>query len=53
MSIRLPYRGFIFDLDGTVYRGERLLPGAKAVVAALRDAGRQVCFLSNKPIASR
>ena len=53
MSVRLPYRGFIFDLDGTVYRGERLLPGAKAVVAALRDAGRQVCFLSNKPIASR
>ena len=53
MSIRLPYRGFIFDLDGTVYRGERLLPGAKAVVAALRDAGRQICFLSNKPIASR
>ena len=53
MSVRLPYRGFIFDLDGTVYRGERLLPGAKAVVAALRDAGRQICFLSNKPIASR
>jgi len=53
MSIRLPYRGFIFDLDGTVYRGERLLPGAKGVVAALREAGRQVCFLSNKPIASR
>ncbi len=53
MSIRFPYRGFIFDLDGTVYRGERLLPGAKGVVSALREAGRQVCFLSNKPIASR
>ena len=23
---RFPYRGFIFDLDGTVYLGERLLP---------------------------
>jgi NagD protein len=56
MSIRFPYRGyrgFIFDLDGTVYLGERLLPGAKAAIAALRDAGRALCFLSNKPIASR
>ena len=36
-AIRLPYRGFIFDLDGTVYLGESLLPGAKAAIAALRD----------------
>jgi arabinose operon protein AraL len=53
VPIRFPYRGFIFDLDGTVYLGERLLPGAKAAVAALREAGRRLCFLSNKPIASR
>jgi arabinose operon protein AraL len=50
---RFPYRGFIFDLDGTVYLGERLLPGAKGALAALREDGRKVCFLSNKPIASR
>lgn len=53
MSVRFPYRGFIFDLDGTVYLGERLLPGAKAAIAALREAGRRLCFLSNKPIQSR
>jgi NagD protein len=53
ISPRFPYRGFIFDLDGTVYLGERLLPGARAAVAALRAAGRRVCFLSNKPIQSR
>jgi arabinose operon protein AraL len=53
VGLRLPYGGFIFDLDGTIYLGERLLPGAKAVIAALREAGRRVCFLSNKPIASR
>ena len=29
ISPRFPYRGFIFDLDGTVYLGERLLPGAR------------------------
>jgi phosphoglycolate/pyridoxal phosphate phosphatase family enzyme len=50
---RFPYRGFIFDLDGTVYLGERLLPGAKAVIPALRADGRRMCFLSNKPIQSR
>jgi len=53
ISPRFPYRGFIFDLDGTVYLGERLLPGASAVVEALRAEGRRVCFLSNKPIQSR
>ena len=53
ISPRFPYRGFLLDLDGTVYLGERLLPGAQAVLAALRAAGRRVCFLSNKPIQSR
>ena len=45
--------GFIFDLDGTVYVGERLLPGAAETVAALRARGKQVLFVSNKPIDSR
>jgi len=53
ISPRFPYRGFLFDLDGTVYLGERLLPGAREVIAALRGAGRRVGFLSNKPIQSR
>ena len=53
MRLRVPYRGFMFDLDGTVYLGDQLLPGAKAVIGAIRDAGRRLCFLSNKPIASR
>jgi arabinose operon protein AraL len=51
--IRLPHRGWLLDLDGTVYRGEALVPGADAVVAALRAAGRRVAFLSNKPLATR
>ncbi len=29
-TIRLPHRGWLLDLDGTVYRGEALLPGAAA-----------------------
>jgi arabinose operon protein AraL len=50
---RLPYRGWLFDLDGTIYLGERLTPGADAAIAALRAAGRRVAFLSNKPLQTR
>jgi HAD superfamily hydrolase (TIGR01450 family) len=48
-----PQRGWLFDLDGTIYVGERLVSGADAVVRALRDAGRRVAFLSNKPLQTR
>jgi HAD superfamily hydrolase (TIGR01450 family) len=51
--IRLPQRGWLFDLDGTIYRGELLIPGADATIAALRAAGRRVAFLSNKPLQTR
>ena len=51
--IRLPHRGWLFDLDGTVYRGAELIPGADATIAALRAAGRRVVFLSNKPLETR
>ncbi len=40
-------RGFIFDLDGTIWAGAHLLPGAIELVQTLRDAGRPVLFLSN------
>jgi HAD superfamily hydrolase (TIGR01450 family) len=49
----LPHRGWLFDLDGTVYRGPVLIPGAAETIAALRTAGRRVVFLSNKPLYSR
>lgn len=45
--------GYIFDLDGTVYRGERLIPGAREKILALRAAGSRVVFLSNKPLEPR
>ena len=53
MVPKLPYRGWLFDLDGTIYLGERLIPGADAAIAALRAAGRRVAFLSNKPLQTR
>ena len=46
-------RGFIFDLDGTVYLGDRPLDGAARTIEQLRARGDKVVFLSNKPIATR
>jgi glycerol-1-phosphatase len=40
-------RGFIFDLDGCVWTGNVLVPGASDVLALLRSRGRGVCFLTN------
>ena len=53
MAVRFPYRGWLFDLDGTIYLGERLIPGADEVVAALRAEGRRLAFLTNKPLETR
>src|SRR5262249_43001103 len=53
VAARLPHRGWLFDLDGTVYIGEALVPGAAETVAALRGDGRRVAFLSNKPWQTR
>ncbi|GAB4305843.1 MAG: HAD-IIA family hydrolase [Candidatus Bipolaricaulota bacterium] len=49
----MPIEGYILDLDGTVYVGERLVPGADRAIAELRARGRKVLFLSNKPLHSR
>ncbi|MEF2246772.1 HAD-IIA family hydrolase [Paenibacillus sp. IITD108] len=46
-------KGFIFDLDGTVYLGDRMISGAAETIQALRDRGDKVLFLTNKPIATR
>lgn len=40
-------RGFAFDLDGCIWAGPTLLPGAAALVRALRAAGCRVVFVTN------
>ena len=47
------YDGYIFDLDGTVYLGDQLIPGARETIERIRRAGRRVVFLSNKPLEPR
>ena len=46
-------RAFVFDLDGTLYQGDRALPGAVAAVQALQQAGYAVCFATNTTSKSR
>ncbi len=56
MELRAPqrlYEGYVFDLDGTVYLGEELLPGARRAITTLRRLGKRVVFVSNKPVATR
>ncbi|HIE48179.1 TPA: HAD-IIA family hydrolase [Candidatus Bipolaricaulota bacterium] len=45
--------GYLLDLDGTVWRGEQLIPGAREAIGELRRRGRRIVFLSNKPLYSR
>lgn len=42
------YDYFIFDLDGTIYRGEHLIPNADKVINHLKYSGKKIVFVSNK-----
>jgi HAD superfamily hydrolase (TIGR01450 family) len=43
----------IFDLDGVIYRGRQPVPGAVALVAALRERGLLIRFATNNSMATR
>jgi HAD superfamily hydrolase (TIGR01457 family) len=45
--LRERYDAFLFDLDGVLYRGADPIPGAPEAVAALREAGRGIAFMTN------
>jgi len=47
------YSAYLFDLDGTIYLGDTLLPQAAETIAALRSAGPRTIFLSNNPTKTR
>jgi 4-nitrophenyl phosphatase len=44
--------GFVFDLDGCVWQGERLNPGAAETLAALHAHGRGIAYLTNNSRAT-
>ncbi len=47
-DVRTPrVRGFLFDMDGVLYRGRRPLSGARAILAALERAGVPYALVTN------
>jgi HAD superfamily hydrolase (TIGR01457 family) len=47
------YSGFMIDMDGTVYKGGNLIPGATDFIAALKDKGIPFVFLTNNSSGPR
>ena len=47
------YDAYVFDLDGTVYLGDALLPNAHRAITTIRHAGKRTVFLSNNPTHTR
>lgn len=45
-------KGFVFDLDGTVYVDNCLIDGAADTIYKLKESGDKVVFLTNKSIDS-
>lgn len=44
---------FLLDLDGVVYVGDTLLPGARSALRRLRERGKTLRFLTNDPRPTR
>lgn len=50
MSPGPPSAALLIDMDGVLFHGDRVLPGAAAFLAAIAD--RPHCFVTNNPIRS-
>ena len=48
----LPFTTYLIDLDGVIYRGNALLPGAKEFIAWLKANNKKFLFLTNNSFAS-
>jgi NagD protein len=49
----LHFLGYLFDLDGTIYLGEKLIPGAGETIERLKSLSKKIVYLSNKPLQTR
>lgn len=45
----LEKQGFICDMDGVIYHGKNILPGAKEFVNWMIESGKKFVFLTNSP----
>lgn len=46
------YKAFLLDLDGTIYRGEEVIPEAPAFIHQLKEKGIPFLYLTNNSSAS-
>ncbi|MEZ0326389.1 MAG: HAD-IIA family hydrolase [Fimbriimonas sp.] len=49
----MQYKAYIFDLDGTLFRGEEVIPEAVATVAELHRRGAIIRYLTNNSSRTR
>ncbi|GIN19493.1 MAG TPA: HAD-IIA family hydrolase [Bacillus bacterium] len=47
------FEAYCFDLDGTIYLGNQILPGAKETLETLRMNHKKVLFITNSPTQTR
>lgn len=47
------FDAFCFDLDGTIYVGNELLPGVKEIISLLRSKNKKILFITNTPTQTR
>ena len=45
--------GFLLDMDGVIYRGSKLIPGAKSFIQHLRETETRFLFLTNNSQRTR
>ena len=49
MALADEFEGLLVDLDGVVWVGRELLPGAAETLAELIDGGKEIVFVTNNP----
>ncbi|MDX6602014.1 MAG: glycerol-phosphatase [Solirubrobacterales bacterium] len=49
MTLADQFDGFLIDLDGVVWVGREFLPGAAEALRELREAGKEIVFVTNNP----
>ena len=49
MALADEFDGFLVDLDGVVWVGRELVPGAVETLEELLGDGKQICFVTNNP----
>lgn len=47
------FDGFIFDMDGVIWRGKEIVPGAKEAISLLREQNKKILFVTNNASESR